>query len=81
MHITMRDSYPAALIQIEVLAKRRRALLVYGQLHFQRLNVMSNLDMQDWRMQTIVHTGSACGDDRPRDHAAGALSQVQPNVG
>jgi hypothetical protein len=50
----MRDSYPAALIQLEVLAKRRRALLVYGQLHFQRLNVMSNLDMQDWRMQTIV---------------------------
>lgn len=50
----MRDSYPAALIQVEVLAKRRRALLVYGELHFQRLNVMSNLDMQDWRMQTIV---------------------------
>ena len=52
--LAMRDSYPAALIQLEVLAKRRRALLVYGQLHFQRLNVMSNLDMQDWRMQTIV---------------------------
>ena len=52
--LAMRDSYPAALIQMEVLAKRRRALLVYGQLHFQRLNVMSNLDMQDWRMQTIV---------------------------
>ena len=50
----MRDSYPAALIQLEVLAKQRRALLVYGQLHFQRQNVMSNLDMQDWRMQTIV---------------------------
>ena len=50
----MRDSYPAALLQLEVLAKPRRAMLVYGQLHFQRLNVMSNLDMQDWRMQTIV---------------------------
>ena len=50
----MRDSYPAAMLQTEVLAKGRRALLVYGQLHFQRLNVMSNLDMQDWRMQTIV---------------------------
>jgi hypothetical protein len=50
----MRDSYPAALIQLEVLAKGRRALLVYGQLHFQRLNVMSNLDMQDWRMQSVV---------------------------
>ena len=52
--LAMRDGYPAALLQLEVLAKQRRALLVYGQLHFQRLNVMSNLDMQDWRMQTIV---------------------------
>lgn len=52
--LAMRDTYPAALVQIEVLAKRRRALLVYGQLHFQRRNVMSNLEMDDWRMQTIV---------------------------
>ena len=52
--LAMRDTYPAALVQVEVLAKRRRALLVYGQLHFQRRNVMSNLEMDDWRMQTIV---------------------------
>jgi hypothetical protein len=52
--LAMRDSYPAALIQLEVLAKGRKALVVYGQLHFQRKNVMSNLDMGDWRMQTIV---------------------------
>jgi hypothetical protein len=60
----MRDSYPAALIQVEVLAKRRRVLLVYGQLHFQRLNVMSNLDMQDWRMQTIVSLLERAGPTR-----------------
>jgi hypothetical protein len=52
--LALRDSYPAALIQLEVLARGRRALLVYGQLHYQRLNVMSNLDMHDWRMQSIV---------------------------
>jgi hypothetical protein len=52
--LAMRDTYPAALVQIEVLAKRRRALLVYGQLHFQRRNIMSNLEMDDWRAQTIV---------------------------
>lgn len=52
--LAMRDSHPAALIQLEVLAKERKALIVYGQLHFQRKNVMSNLDMYDWRMQTIV---------------------------
>ncbi len=52
--VEMRDAYPAALMQLEVLAKRRRALVVYGQMHFQRKNVLTNYDMQDWRAQTIV---------------------------
>jgi hypothetical protein len=52
--IEMRDAYPAALIQLEVIAKQRRALLVYGLGHFQRKNVHSNFDMEDWRAQTIV---------------------------
>ena len=52
--LAMRDSYPASLIQVEVLARQRRALVVYGQLHYQRKNVMSNMDMSDWRMQTII---------------------------
>ena len=50
----MRDSYPAALVQVEVLAKRRKALLVWGHMHFQRKQIVSNFDMSDWRMQTIV---------------------------
>jgi hypothetical protein len=49
-----RDSFPAALIQTEVLAKERRALIVYGHLHYQRLNMMTNFAMDDWRAQTIV---------------------------
>jgi hypothetical protein len=52
--IEMRDAYPAALIQLEVLAKQRRALLVYGLGHFQRKNVHANFEMEDWRAQTIV---------------------------
>lgn len=52
--LAMRATYPAALVQVEVLAKRRRALLVYGQLHFQRQNLMTNLVMDDRRAQTIV---------------------------
>jgi hypothetical protein len=52
--LAMRDSYPAALVHVEVLAKRRKALIVYGHLHFQRRQIMSNFDMSDWRMQTIV---------------------------
>jgi len=80
--LAMRDSYPAALIQVEVLAKRRRALLVYGQLHFQRLNVMSNLDMQDWRMQTIVSLLERAGPTRVFTiwNVDDALTAVQPDV-
>jgi hypothetical protein len=52
--LAWRDSYPAALTQLEVLAKRRKALLLYGQLHYQRGNVASNYDMQSREAQTIV---------------------------
>jgi hypothetical protein len=43
--IEMRDTYPAELIQREVLAKRRRVLVVYGDMHLQRKNLASNYDM------------------------------------
>jgi len=78
----MRDSYPAALVQLEVLAKERRALLVYGQLHFQRLNVMSNLDMHDWRMQTIVSLLERATPARVFTiwNADDGLTAVQPDV-
>jgi hypothetical protein len=52
--LAMRDSFPAALLHTEVLAKRRKALIVYGALHFQRRQVLSNYEMTDWRMETIV---------------------------
>ena len=52
--IALRDSHPAAVIQLEVLAKGRRALIVYGQGHAQRRQVLGNYDMTDWRAQTIV---------------------------
>jgi hypothetical protein len=42
--IEMRDWYPADLIQREVLAKKRRALLFYGQMHFQRKNIVANYE-------------------------------------
>ena len=37
--IEMRDTFPADLIQREVLAKGRHALLTYGPMHFQRKNL------------------------------------------
>jgi hypothetical protein len=52
--LALRDSYPAAVVQVEVLARKRKALLLYGFLHFQRKNVASNYDMQSREAQTIV---------------------------
>ena len=37
--IEMRDTFPADLIQREVIAKGRHALLTYGSMHFQRKNL------------------------------------------
>jgi hypothetical protein len=62
--IEMRDSYPAALIRLEVLAKERHALLLYGQLHYQRQNVLSNFQMDAWQAQTIVSLLERSGPTR-----------------
>ena len=62
--LAQRDSYPAALIQTEVIAKDRRALVVYGHLHYQRFNMAANLAMDDWRMQTIVSLVERAGPTR-----------------
>jgi len=61
--LEQRDSFPADLIRREVLAKNRRALVVYGQMHFQRRNVMSNYDMSWPIAQTLV---SLVEHDAPR---------------
>ena len=50
----MRDSYPAELIQRDILSKGRRALIVYGQGHLQRKQMLSNYDMSHPVAQTIV---------------------------
>jgi hypothetical protein len=52
--IVQRDSYPADLIRREVIVRQRRALVVYGNLHFLRKEILTNYDMSDWQAQTIV---------------------------
>jgi hypothetical protein len=52
--IELRDSYPADLIRRQVLDRRRRALVVYGQGHLQRRQIVSNYDMSQWEAQTVV---------------------------
>jgi hypothetical protein len=77
-----RDSFPAALIQTEVLAKERRALIVYGHLHYQRLNMVTNFAMDDWRAQTIVSLIERAGPTRVftvwslADELAGAFPEA-----
>ena len=52
--IELRDTYPADLIRRQVLDRGRRALVVYGQGHLQRRQIVSNYDMSTWQAQTIV---------------------------
>ncbi len=51
--VDMRDTFPADLIQREVLAKRRHALLRYGQMHYQRKQLVANYESEG-DAQTIV---------------------------
>jgi hypothetical protein len=52
--IELRDSYPADLIRRQVLDRGRRALVIYGQGHLQRRQIVSNYDMSTWEAQTVV---------------------------
>ena len=58
-YLRLRDSHPAALLVTEVIARRRKALLHYGQLHFQRRNIQSNYEMTSSLAQTIVSLAEA----------------------
>ena len=53
-YFAFRQSHPAAVVVTEVLAKRRKALLLYGALHLQRRNIQANYDMAAWEVQTPV---------------------------
>ena len=52
--IELRDSYPPDLIRRQVLDRGRRALVVYGQGHLQRRQIVSNYDMSTWQAQTVA---------------------------
>ena len=57
--------FPAALIQREVLDKQRRALVVYGVMHLQRQNLLSNYELvDDPRVQTVVQQLEIAGAPR-----------------
>lgn len=49
-----RDTYPADLVRREVLARNRRALIVWANGHLVRSQIVANYDTTDWQVQTIV---------------------------
>jgi hypothetical protein len=53
-YINARKSYPAEVVQREVLAKGRRALIIYGDGHLQRRPVHANYQIDDPLAETIV---------------------------
>lgn len=46
--LAQRDSYPAKLIQSQILAKKKKALVIYGALHFTGLESVRSLVEQDY---------------------------------
>ena len=52
--LDQRDSYPADLIQREVIAKGRRALVYFGGGHLQRKQQLTNYVMDDPIAQTVI---------------------------
>jgi len=52
--LALRDSFPADLIRREVLAKHRRALVMFGDMHFQRKQLFSKYHMSSAIAQTVV---------------------------
>ena len=45
--LRLRDTHAAALVQKEVLARKRKALLIFGALHLQRKNISANYEPLD----------------------------------
>jgi hypothetical protein len=52
--LAQRETHAADVIRREVLAKKRKALVIYGDMHFQRKNISSNYDMTSPLAQGIV---------------------------
>jgi hypothetical protein len=53
-----RDPFAADLIRREVLGRGRRALIVYGLMHFQRRNERANYETADWLTGLIERDGA-----------------------
>jgi len=59
--VVQRSPYAADLIRREVIARQRRGLVVYGNGHFPRREILTNYDASDYQSQTITSWIEAAG--------------------
>ena len=83
--VALRDTFPAELIEREVLAKHRRALVVFGSMHFQRKQMLANYESAgEGPLATVVSALELSGS-RTKVFSIWAatnaeLSDLQPDV-
>jgi hypothetical protein len=71
-----RDSFAADLIHSDVVARGRRALVVYGHQHFPRKEILTNYDMSNWQAQTMT----SLVESRPGARVFVILAEGTPEV-
>jgi hypothetical protein len=77
--IEMRDTFPPEVILREVIAKGRRALLTYGDMHFQRKNIGANYESEGLAA-TIVSLLEKSGVRLFSIFTTGEIPKVQPDA-
>jgi hypothetical protein len=75
-----RDSYPSDLVQREVLAHNRRALIVYANGHLVKQEILTNYDMTSWQAQSIVSLLEAGGTPVFTVRSGGDLARWQADT-
>ena len=79
--VVQRDTYPADLVRRVVLARNRRALIVWANGHLLHQEILTNYDMTHWQAQTIVSVIEAQGGPPVFTvRAEGSLSKWQPDA-
>ena len=78
--LEQRDTFPADLIQREVLAKGRRALLTYGQMHFQRKNLVANYESEGPAATIVSRLEGRTGTKVFAIWTSTDLAKLQPDV-
>jgi hypothetical protein len=78
--LIQRDTYPAEMIEREVIAKKRHALVIYGQVHTQRKNVLANYEIGGAAETVIGHLERRTGIRAFTIWWSDKVAQLQPDA-